>query len=690
MKSLGLRSWIVCVVAATVGSMAACSASNPPNLGDPDGSIGNPPPTQSCATPQVGCACSTEGATSDCGQVVRQSGTYVTCSEGTMTCSAGKWGACVGATTYMKSVSGTTLGGSASQQDLQQTPSQCDDDPCDPLCTNYVDNGSGYDSGAGLVPTDAGGLTLAQADGSSCQNLQCQQVGCSEAGVTTTITGRVVAGTNGVYGNPDPVPNVLVYVPNADVSPFAAGVQCDSSCSAEVTGEPIAATTSNYDGTFTMTNVPAGNNIPVVIQLGRWRREVQFDVPECATTAVGDIHMPRNETDSTPTTAANIPLTAVSTGSVDALECVLLKMGVDQSQFTQPGGGGRIALYDGNGASDGWGTPNENTLVPNTPSSASTLEQYDQVLFPCWGTEAIKGSNQLANVQTYTQAGGRIFATHYSYTWLFTNGSFATSANWDANKNSWSSRTGEIDTTFTRGQTLSQWMQLLNALDVSNSPPEFTITNPRQDLDSVVSPSQRWVYDEASSVPLHYTFDTGNNSCGRVVFSDFHVANASVGPTTTFPNECNTTPMDSQEKVLEFLLFDLASCGVTLPPLVPPYPNPATLIRDYQGVCPSGQSVVWRFFDWETVTPSDSNITFAAATADTESDLATASPVVSLGEASGPPITDWVGTDVSGALAPTPSQAWLRVTITLNPSSDHYSAPTLTAWRQNYDCVDSQ
>jgi hypothetical protein len=609
-----------------------------------------------------------------------------------MTCTSGKWGACVGATTYMKSVSGTTLGGSSSAQDLQQVPSQCTDDPCDPLCTNYVDNGSGLDAAAGLVPTDAGGLTLSQADGSTCQGLQCQQIGCAEAGVSTTITGRVVAGTNGTFGNPDPVPDVLVYVPNAALSPFAAGVQCDSTCSSEVSGDPIAATTSAYDGTFTLTNMPVGSNIPVVIQLGRWRREVTVNVPSaCTTTAVGDIHMPRNKTDSTPPSAANIPFTAVSTGSVDALECVLWKMGVDQAEFTKPGGGGRIEMYDGNGANaPGGSAPSEGTLVPNLPSSSATLDEYDQVLFPCWGGEYGKGANQLQNVIDYTTAGGRIFATHYSYTWLFTNGSFAGTANWDANKNSWNSRTGEIDTSFTRGQTLSQWMVLLSALDVSNAPPEFTITNPRQDLDSVISPAQRWVYDQSTNVPLHYTFDTGNNSCGRVVFSDFHVANASVNGSTQFPNECNTTPMDSQEKVLEFLLFDLASCGVTVPPLVPPYPNPATLVRDYQGVCPAGKSVVWRFFDWETVTPADSYITFAAATSDSEPDLDTASPVVNLGTASGAPITDWTGTDVSAALAPTPSQAWLRVTITLNPSADHYSAPTLTAWRQNYDCVDSQ
>ncbi|MEO7110821.1 MAG: hypothetical protein ABI183_10315 [Polyangiaceae bacterium] len=36
------------------------------------------------------------------------------------------------------------------------------------------------------------------------------------------------------------------------------------------------------------------------------------------------------------------------------------------------------------------------------------------------------------------------------------------------------------------------------------------------------------------------------------------------------------------------------------------------------------------------------------------------------------------------------SQAWLRVSMTLNPTTDKFGTPTVTAWRQSYDCVDSQ
>jgi hypothetical protein len=44
-----------------------------------------------------------------------------------------------------------------------------------------------------------------------------------------------------------------------------------------------------------------------------------------------------------------------------------------------------------------------------------------------------------------------------------------------------------------------------------------------------------------------------------VIFSDFHVVDQMVTG-ATFPSECAMKPMTAQEKALEFMLFDLASC----------------------------------------------------------------------------------------------------------------------------------
>jgi hypothetical protein len=41
---------------------------------------------------------------------------------------------------------------------------------------------------------------------------------------------------------------------------------------------------------------------------------------------------------------------AVVTGSADAMECVIRKVGVSDSEFTLPSGQGRVHLYRANGA----------------------------------------------------------------------------------------------------------------------------------------------------------------------------------------------------------------------------------------------------------------------------------------------------------------------------------------------------
>jgi hypothetical protein len=409
-----------------------------------------------------------------------------------------------------------------------------------------------------------------------CVNLCKQQSNC-DGGPLTTITGKVVAGTLQQYGSPDPVPGVLVYVPNSQVQPFSKGVQC-SQCGADVTGDPLVQTTTAVDGTFTLKNVPIGNNIPVVIQLGRWRRQVTFNVPGCVTTAVGNIRMPRNKGEG------DIPFTAISTGNVDAIECVLLKMGVDAAEFTNPGAGGRMEFYVGNGARSNNNTPPETTLI----NSLATEKTYDQIFFPCWGFRANKTNQQLADLITYGDSGGRVFATHYSYSWLYTNAPWSQSAQWNVDANALNSTTSEVDTSFQKGKTFAQWLNIVGALTQVN-PPQMTLAFPRHDFDSVNAPASRWMYTvgQNPNFPVHYTFDTPwnkQNTCGRVIFSDFHVTNSATTG-VNFPNECTNAAMTAQEKALEYMIWDLASC---VPPPPKPLCTPLTCQQQMIGCGPAG------------------------------------------------------------------------------------------------------
>src|SRR3954468_8998362 len=107
---------------------------------------------------------------------------------------------------------------------------------------------------------DAGQFPSTPDGGGACRNLQCQQTACPGGG-DTTLTGTVYA-PNGTL----PLYNALVYVPNAAVPPFPAGLACDR-CGALPAGEPLVAALTDARGQFTLEKVPAGTDVPLVIQV---------------------------------------------------------------------------------------------------------------------------------------------------------------------------------------------------------------------------------------------------------------------------------------------------------------------------------------------------------------------------------------------------------------------------------------
>src|SRR2546429_9058380 len=152
------------------------------------------------------------------------------------------------------------------------------------------------------------GLCAPLAAQTTCTGLCQQQVSCP-AGQTTSITGTVYA-PNGT----DPLPNVTVYIPNAPVDAFAAGVSCPVPGTIP-SGSPLVGASTAVDGTFTLTNVPVGSNIPLVIVAGRWRRQVVVPSTAACIDTTFSTRMPRNQSEG------DIPKIAVATGSVDAVEC---------------------------------------------------------------------------------------------------------------------------------------------------------------------------------------------------------------------------------------------------------------------------------------------------------------------------------------------------------------------------------
>ena len=581
----------------------------------------------------------------------------------------------------------------------------------------------------------------------------CSQIPTCDAGVTTTLSGKVFdpAGRNPLY-------HVLVYVANdpsdPDLKTFPAGITCDV-CGASAAGSPLVSTPgqsdppageyTGVDGSFTLKNVPAGD-VTLVIQLGRWRRTFSVNVANpCLANAIPDktLLMPKNQTQG------NIPLMAMVTGSADSLECVLRKMGIDKSEFTNPGAGGRVNFFLGDqkpGQAIDASTPTQAQLFAN-----DTISDYDMTILACQGGEYDESANQAA-LRHYAATGGRVFATHYSYSWLRHND--ANTANLtDATADNWSqvaqwhvdendrSKTDDANSPITgiidkasnpKGNAFQGWLESVGAsVPNSGSTTVYVVRHDTDFISTVPGRTQQWLYrngdnarkcavtgttctgngsganlcapkvcsvatsqscssnsDCAANVcsnntgktcasdndcsnngkckantcksnsctgtdytgqqtPLHFTFNTPVNlttdlstsppqvQCGRVLFSDFHVDNASENATQLYPSRCavnvarspsnsggtcttdaNCTgtcsngvcpwgsactknadcastcsggvcldPMTAQEKLLEYMIFDLGSC---VPPTKTCTPLSACPVGQDCGYAPDG------------------------------------------------------------------------------------------------------
>jgi hypothetical protein len=122
-----------------------------------------------------------------------------------------------------------------------------------------------------------------------------------------------------------------------------------------------------------------------------------------------------------------------------------------------------------------------------------------------------------------------------------------------------------------------------------------------------------------------------------------------------------------------------------------------TVTYDYQASCAtSGTAPAWEFLESDQNVPSGTTIGFAVQSAATEAALLTA-PSASEGTVSttvSPPQFSTSSTTVDQALRalspPAASAAWLRVTVSLNASSDHSQTPTLTALTPTFDCPPSE
>ena len=102
--------------------------------------------------------------------------------------------------------------------------------------------------------------------------------------------------------------NVFVYVPNRPLDPIPTGPVC-TACQAPASGKPLVSAVTDAKGKFTIKNAPAGANIPLVMQQGKWRRRINIPmVTQCTANTLSDknqTRMPKKQTEGN--ADSNIP-----------------------------------------------------------------------------------------------------------------------------------------------------------------------------------------------------------------------------------------------------------------------------------------------------------------------------------------------------------------------------------------------
>lgn len=444
--------------------------------------------------------------------------------------------------------------------------------------------GSGDGSNVGL-----GGGGGGDGGGDVCVTGLCTQaVDCTGQGTgDTTISGIVTdpAGKNPLY-------NIQVFIPNvpASVPGYTDGPSCDV-CGTAIPGGVASSAVTGIDGSFKLTKVPVGTNIPVIVQVGKWRRTYTFpSINKCvANTAPSNdvFRLPKNQSEG------HLPHMAITTGGADTMECMFRRMGVDDAEFAPTTG--RITLFAGKGSGGNsvttkFNAANGGTTFPDSRAfwnSITAMNAYDIITYSCEGAanDGDKTAMGIPNTIDFLNRGGKMFASHWHRGFFSLEPTLKTIGTWDDTDDPADPSTGTVNTTFPKGLALSQWLVQVGASTTAGS---LTIHAPRQNVYSIVSPGTDWVDVQGKesgaekTAPQFTTVDTPVGAsaaalCGKAAFSDLHVSSGGSGDQNNgaaWPGECANPVGDltAQEKALEFLFFDLSAC-VQNDSVAPPPPR---------------------------------------------------------------------------------------------------------------------
>ncbi len=357
--------------------------------------------------------------------------------------------------------------------------------------------GSGHAGGAGFGSSSTGGSAPTEA--------------------VAFVSGTVLAPEGTI-----PISGALVYATQKEVSPIPQVVFCDRCVELPASA---AYTFSAADGTFSL-GIPATGDWTIVTQKGAFRRLQAVSVTQSMDQHLDDaattLPAKRN-----PATGDEIPKMAVATvevGTWDNISNSLAKLGLG----TVDGFGD---LKPGSENFDVYGPKSTHGEAATLLNDYQVLSQYHIVFFPCavdWPDGYLTDPKVLANLRDFMRAGGRIYATDYSYdilkrafeepiSWLHDTGSFgaAETSEYDApatvidqDMAAWLAAQGVSSFTLESNFTVVDAVQSYQAPDEDGK----TITmNPKVWVNAAV-PGEG---DRPATISYQY-------GCGRALFSTYH------------------------------------------------------------------------------------------------------------------------------------------------------------------------
>ena len=396
--------------------------------------------------------------------------------------------------------------------------------------------------GAGGVASGAGGTSSPLTVPTQCTGggYACMVPKCNNS-PGTTVSGKVYdpAGKNPVYG-------AFVYIPDQPdlLGSMAQGAGNLCGRCGLPDGNPVAGAVTGPDGSFVITRAPAGRQIPIVVQLDKWRRMTLVDVTNaCGNNPIIDpdlARLPRSRSDGQ---KASLPRIAVAAGAGDRVQCLLRRMGVDAGEFTNPDGPGSVNLYnqpsalgaDPSGRYDadtnhgGAGFPDATTLW----SDINQLAKYDLVVLGCGGNPTATDPTRTvpnpitdaakAAMVKYLSSGGRVLGQHYHAAWIRSyppgksqqNG-LPVASPLGADVAAWhpyvestdaassavaagSTVLARVDTSFAKGRDFAAWLVAAQAAHIAGTfPLKGEVKRTAIDELSSVPSAQRWLYQPAS------------------------------------------------------------------------------------------------------------------------------------------------------------------------------------------------